>query len=336
MEIYKPGTVLFGKYEIINVFRGAMGIIYAVINLNRKTYFELPFLCLKTYMPGLISDESRAKELFMKEIETWMLIGKYDVILNAYKTDFIEDRPYVFLQYADSGTLFDLSMKDFDPLNNLKDQTWSFSLLWHFATGLNKIYKTINRCHGDLHLSNIFLANGGMLLKIGDFGLTALKQQSNAKSIKDEKINIIKILWFLLTGLDENIQNIKKSKHLDHIPKAYRLILLNYINNEDASLSILIKHHLDLHRDYIYQECGIMPLLPEEHHANVQKAKINELNKIFGGLGVKTIKSEHIQWPVTYYNEAQSLFYAGNKEKSLDRFMKFLKYHRKKFVQKDE
>lgn len=336
MEIYKPGTVLFGQYEVINVFRGAMGIVYAVINLNRKTYFELPFLCLKTYMPGLIADEARAKELFIKEIETWMLLGKYDLILNAYKTAFIEDRPYVFLQYADSGTLLDLSINGHDPLNNFKDKARSFSLLWQFAAGLRKIYISIDRCHGDLHPGNVFLINGGMLLKIGDFGLTALKQRSDARNIHDEKLNIIKIIWFLLTGVNEHIEDILKSIHRKDVPAAYRQIILNYLNNKDASLTDLVESHLNLHRDYMYLEFGIKPLLPEEHHANVQKEKTDILNEALGELGVKSIKLEHSQWPTTYFNEAESLLYAGNREESLNRYLEFLKHHRKKSDQNNE
>jgi hypothetical protein len=329
MKLYHPGTVLFEQYEIINVFRGAMGIIYAVINLDRKTYFEPQFLCLKTYMPGFISDESLAKELFVKEIETWMLLGKYDLILNAYDIAFLDERPYVILQYADFGTLYDLKYKNYDPISNLKDQAWSLALLWQFAAGLKKIYNSINRCHGDLHLGNVFLTKGGMLLKIGDFGLTALRQQSELGNIRNEKTNIVKIIWFLLTGLDQNHSNIKASNQFNMIPDVYRQIISDYINSDNAPLSSLIDNHLNLHRDYVYFKIGIMPLLPEEHHANVMNERKKQVSNLFGKIGGKVTEVKHIQQPIDYFNESKALYWAGNKEESLNRYLIFLKYYKK-------
>lgn len=304
-----------------------MGAIYATINLDRKTYFELPFVCLKTYAPGIIPDETKAKELFIKEVEIWMLLGKYDLILNAYKIVFIEERPYVVLQYADYGTLNDLSKGNYNPIEDSRDKARSLSWLWQLAAGLKYIYDSLDRCHGDLHLGNVFLTNGGLLLKIGDFGLTALKQQSGPESINAEKVNILRIIWFILTGLNEDYDTVKKSAGTSLIPDVYRQIIFNYINSDDTGLSELIASHLRLHSEYVCLETGVTPLLPEEHHANVIKEKMSSINKLLGGFGSEIIRFEHHKLPEHYFDESEALLWAGNREKSLDRFLEFLRYY---------
>lgn len=329
MKIYDPGTILLDNYEIINVFKGAAGVIYSLINLNRKEYFQLPFICLKTYLPSLLRDESVDKELFVKEIETWMLLGKYDLILNAYKVVFLEERPYVILQYADSGTLLDLSRSVFDPINDSRDWAHSLSLLWQFAAGLKKIYETIDRFHGDLHLGNVFLTNGGLLLKIGDFGLTAFTNQSHEEAFNNEKQNIARIVWFLLTGKNESIDNIKDSPKINAVPKVYKKIITDYISCNDISIMKLVENHISLHRDYVFLKTGKSPLLPEEHHANVGEEKARKLNSILSGLGGGQIKFEHRQRPEHYFEESEALYWAGNKEASLTKYMEFIKSYQK-------
>ena len=324
MAHIKLGTIILNKYEIINVDFGQFGVVYSLLNLDRQDFFEEQFLCLKTYKES--SNDPYMKAVFIDEIENWMLLGKYDLTLNAFKLIFLDEVPYVVLQYADSGTLADLAQRGYAPWVNGSDYSQGLLYVWHFMVGLRYIYNKLNRLHGDLKIENIFLTLGGKLLKIGDFGLVGLIDNTAVDNVKSEANNIVRIVNFLLTG-EQTGDNWKKPNHLPAFPieKMPNLSTCHTKEGLFEAIDIII----DILKSY-FHPIGCNVTTPEEYHAERMNQIQKQFNDLLSPILSSPVQIRHFKRPEHSLDESDALYYAGNKAAALDSFLEYRKNKPKK------
>lgn len=93
MEIYKSGTVIADRYEIVKMAgAGGMGVVYFAVD-NRQD--GLP-VALKTFHPELLKDR-KVRDQFLKEATVWLELGRHPHIVEAYKIERIEGRGELFI-----------------------------------------------------------------------------------------------------------------------------------------------------------------------------------------------------------------------------------------------
>lgn len=93
MEIYKSGTIIADRYEIVKMAgAGGMGVVYFAVDHRQD---GLP-VALKTFHRKLLK-ERKARDQFLKEATVWLELGSHPNIVEAYNIERIEGRGEVFI-----------------------------------------------------------------------------------------------------------------------------------------------------------------------------------------------------------------------------------------------
>ena len=93
MEVYKLGTVIADRYEIVKMAgAGGMGVVYFAIDHKLD---GLP-VALKTFHRELLK-ERKVRDQFLKEATVWLELGNHPHIVEAYNIERIEGRGEVFI-----------------------------------------------------------------------------------------------------------------------------------------------------------------------------------------------------------------------------------------------
>ena len=91
---YIVGDVIAGRYEVLAVHKGGMGIVYATFDNKAK----LP-RALKTIQARFATDPTTL-DLFEEEAAVWVRLEKHPFIVRAYSVQRIEGLPYVISEYV--------------------------------------------------------------------------------------------------------------------------------------------------------------------------------------------------------------------------------------------
>ena len=92
-ERYKIGDKIGGRYEVLAIHRGTMGVVYGTFDHTTK----LP-RALKTLQQRFAGD-SKMRDLFAAEALTWVKLEKHPFIVRAYLVDKFDGQPYVITEY---------------------------------------------------------------------------------------------------------------------------------------------------------------------------------------------------------------------------------------------
>lgn len=151
---------LGGRYEILSKFEGGMGYAYKVHDklldevIVAKTFKQFPKL----------------DEVFFREVSNWLRLPAHTNVIRALYALPIRDTPYLFLEYAELGSLAEV-----------KDKSTVPQYLLDVCYGMDYIHKR-GILHLDLKPNNVLLIkrNGHVRAAISDFGLSSLRDdQSN-------------------------------------------------------------------------------------------------------------------------------------------------------------
>jgi serine/threonine protein kinase len=174
----RPGQVLAGKYRIFDIKMGGMGTVYLADDLEaRRRGVELK-VALKTVVEydewkawresiGCESTECVYRESvnrFRREAAAWVRLGRHpNIVLAAIVID-IGEKPYLVMEYANSGDLRTwISHKRLSiPL--------AVNFTIQFCQGMQYAVNTAGMVHRDIKPANILIHNE-RLIKISDFGL---------------------------------------------------------------------------------------------------------------------------------------------------------------------
>lgn len=191
MEVYKSGTVIAGRYEIVKIAgAGGMGVVYYAVDHKQD---GLP-VALKTFHRELTKDR-KTRERFLKEATVWLELGGHPHIVKAYSIERIEGRGEVFIVTELIGGeigMRDASLRSWIQLGGMdwkKAVMFGIQIVWGMKHANKKFPEIVHR---DLKPENI-LVGGDKLkgtkinqLRVTDFGLVGgVEEKTETRFVKN-------------------------------------------------------------------------------------------------------------------------------------------------------
>jgi tetratricopeptide (TPR) repeat protein len=166
---WNPGEIIEGRYTVQEVFRGAMGTVYIVLDSETVTFYAI-----KTFQEAHIWNERVVKQ-FVNEAEIWIKLDRHPHIVQASLVRIIEGKPYIFLEYVQGSDLEKM-------LEQGKIQVrQAIELAIQFCRGMHYAYRKLGLIHRDIKPSNCMITREGTL-KITDFGLGKIFDQTSVEA----------------------------------------------------------------------------------------------------------------------------------------------------------
>ncbi|MCS6940689.1 MAG: serine/threonine-protein kinase [Roseiflexaceae bacterium] len=153
---YKVDDVIEQRYEVQQVRRGYMGVVYIVYDRQRRRR-----VVLKTYQTKYLWDEAAIRR-FNAEAELWIRLGSHPNIVCAYDIHTYMGRPHVVAEYVHGGPLRAL-------VGRLQPQeVIDYGI--QICRGMQHAVDRLNLVHRDLKPDNILISFDGRA-RVTDFGL---------------------------------------------------------------------------------------------------------------------------------------------------------------------
>ncbi len=160
MKTRPIGSELPGGYEIFDVKRGGMGIVYLVYHPDLNVGFAV-----KTFQDKYLMDHS-AVERFRREGKTWIRLGQHSHIVRAIFIKRIDNRPHIFLEYVDGSNLRERMHHGKMGLREAVD------VAMQLCDGMAYAHSKLGIVHRDIKPENVMLTDEGVA-KVTDFGLVS-------------------------------------------------------------------------------------------------------------------------------------------------------------------
>jgi len=186
-EKWKVGEKIEGRYEIHDIKKGGMGIVFLCYDHESKSP-----VAIKTFQDKYLTDKDSI-DRFMWEAETWVRLEKHKNIVRADYVEKISDRPYIFLEYVSGDKTYGSDLTGWIWGNGL-DLNTTLSFAIQFCLGIEHAERKFREMgkvfvHRDIKPGNIMITQD-KVVKITDFGLvkaiTEAKGDIETGSIKDE------------------------------------------------------------------------------------------------------------------------------------------------------
>jgi serine/threonine protein kinase len=157
------GNTLDNRYEIRDIKKGGLGIVYIAYDSEWKK-----LVAIKTFQnAGSFSQE--IKNRFITEATNWINIGYHENIVLAHYYNTISNIPYLFMEFVNGYTLRTMVNKEY-PLSALVAHAIEV------CTALQHVYDKFKLIHRDIKPDNIFVtmerAEQFNIAKVTDFGLS--------------------------------------------------------------------------------------------------------------------------------------------------------------------
>lgn len=159
---WNVGYRIKNRWEILDIKKGGMGIVYIVLDheWNRK-------FALKSFQDQFLQNEDTVRR-FLAEAEIWTALGRHTNIVYAEFVEKIEGKPVLFLEYIEGG---DLSQC----IGRLRIVEFlDFAI--QFCSGMEYAYEKLGVIHRDIKPGNVMVQRdprfcSGYCFKVSDFGL---------------------------------------------------------------------------------------------------------------------------------------------------------------------
>lgn len=163
MTEWRVGDRIRDEWEIYNVLRGGMGIVYITFDKNRSLF------AMKTFQDEIFTLNPGIAARFNQEVYAWINLDSHQNVVRAAYLENIEGKPYLIMEYVGGG---DLGGWINTPrlINNLP-QILRFAI--QFCDGMSHALSKGIRAHRDLKPQNCMIAQDNTL-KISDFGLARI------------------------------------------------------------------------------------------------------------------------------------------------------------------
>ena len=274
-EHYKIGDRIGGRYEVLAIHRGSMGVVYGTFDHKE----QLP-RALKTLQERFAS-KPKMRDLFADEAATWVRLEKHPFIVRAYLVENYDGQPYVITEYVrgEEGMGGDLQAWLGHPRLTLK---LAVEMALQIAQGMQHAVRRIpGLVHRDIKPANILVDSRAHAM-VTDFGLVGAPEveagtpaymapeQWRGGSL-DARTDIYAfgcILYEMLTGhrmfAAETVEQ-WKSEHLTRMPVAPKML------------------HPDLPGELEAMVMKCLAKVPEERPQNWDEV-VNELAALFNRL----------------------------------------------------
>lgn len=171
-ESWKPGDIVEGRYEIHQIKRGGMGLVF----LCHDHEWNEP-VAIKSFQDKFLADQDSVRR-FMWEAEIWTKLEKHRNIVQAKYVLNIDARPYVFLEYIPGYQQGSPELSEWI-WNNRLDEITMLDFSIQFCLGMEHASRKYSEnckdtgtsfVHRDIKPGNI-LVTADKIVKITDFGL---------------------------------------------------------------------------------------------------------------------------------------------------------------------
>ena len=168
---WQRGDKIKGRWQILDIKRGGMGIVYVVYDLKSHEVFAA-----KTFQDEIFTHAPQVADRFMQEALTWVNLGAHPNIVEARFAEKIAGKPYLFLEYVSGGTLADWIGTP--RLTEDLPQVLRFAI--QFCDGMIHASSKGIKAHRDIKPQNC-LITWDKTLKITDFGLAKVFDEVKAR-----------------------------------------------------------------------------------------------------------------------------------------------------------
>jgi TolB-like protein/cytochrome c-type biogenesis protein CcmH/NrfG len=157
VQIMKPGTVVGGKYKIVEeIGQGGMGIVYKAEDLKLKRCVALKFL------PLHLMDSPELKERFLIEAQATAALSHPNICV-IHEVGESGEHPYIAMEFVEGETLKDTLRKGSLAASE------ALAIVGQVASGLAEAHHK-GIIHRDIKSANIMVTAKGQA-KVMDFGL---------------------------------------------------------------------------------------------------------------------------------------------------------------------
>jgi len=177
LKVWEPGEMIDGQFEVHNVFKGGMGVVYIVSDIKSQQMYAV-----KMFQEQFLWNR-QVSEMFFHEAQIWIELEKHENIVQANFVKTFNGRPALFLEFVDGS---DLETKLSE---GALDIELALDLALQFCAGMGYAYEKLGIVHRDIKPSNC-LIDGNWVLKITDFGLVAVfsdKDDTGASPLSSQK-----------------------------------------------------------------------------------------------------------------------------------------------------
>jgi tetratricopeptide (TPR) repeat protein len=158
---WQIGDRIQNRWDIHGILRGGMGIVYVVYDHEHRNAYAA-----KTYQDKVFARAQQIVTRFAREALTWINLDAHQNITEARFLQYIEGKPYLFLEYVSGG---DLSKWIGTPrLTQDLPQVLRFAI--QFCDGMMHASSKGIAVHRDIKPENC-LVTQDKTLKVTDFGL---------------------------------------------------------------------------------------------------------------------------------------------------------------------
>jgi tetratricopeptide (TPR) repeat protein len=153
------GDIIEGRWEIHDIKRGGMGIVYVVYDEEWKEV-----QAAKTFQDELFALSPTLKERFIREAVTWVSLDVHQNVARARIVDTIQDKPFLFLEYVGGGDLSSrIGPSGMDPVR-------AVAYAIQFCDGMIHVLSRGVKAHRDVKPENCLITQDETI-KVTDFGI---------------------------------------------------------------------------------------------------------------------------------------------------------------------
>ena len=161
---FSVGDRIEGRYEVADVRRGGMGVVYLCYDHEQREA-----VALKSFQSRFLENE-KAVARFVQEALTWIRLEKHRYIVHARLVQKIEGRPYIILEHISGPEGLEPDLRSWI---EHKRMTLPLSIEFglHISLGMQHATQRVpGLVHRDLKPANILVTHDG-IAKVTDFGL---------------------------------------------------------------------------------------------------------------------------------------------------------------------